>query len=399
MSAPSSPGLPEALERAAKALRSHAERIRPANGDPAQLLELLDADAGARVLEWLLIHEPEAGAELAGAWSEDAASGAAPLLRVESEALPKLAQKVLRRALHRLRSRGVVVPEKRPPEVVAKLPPIGDDLETAMVSAIDPRGTRIAYLVETHPSGGARLFEIMLDEERGVLECEAYTTGRSKARKFLREFGRREGFPTIEAPPESVRALVERIASDQPAHRPLPRAFSEWRSRVADPPEGAATPGGLAREGLGDQVAPGHVERAAELVRSRELGPWPPEAERVNEIAERLAEIGRRRIIVSEPQRRQQVREELEQALGGVFEGRFATATARRFEETAYVLWKRGAVDDAKACLAAARVFREEKLEDNPVARTMLEALLEPVLRKLEEEAKSEEERSLLVKP
>jgi hypothetical protein len=399
MSASLSPGLPEALERAAKALRSHADRIRPANGDPAQLLELLGADAGARVLEWLLIHEPEAGAELAGAWSEDTAGGAAPLLRVESEALPKVAKKALRRSLHRLRSRGVAVPEKRPSQVVAKLPPIGDDLETAMVSAIDPRGTRIAYLVETHPSGGARLFEIMLDEERGVLECEAYTTGRSKARKFLREFGRRDGFPTIEAPPESVRALVERIASCQPADRPLPRAFSEWRSRVADPPEGTATPGGLAREALGDEAEPGQVERAAELVRKRELGPWPPEAERLNETAERLAEIGRRRIIVSEPHRREQVSEELEQALGGVFEDRFATATARRFEETAYVLWKGGAVDDAKACLAAARLFREKTPADNPVARTVLEVLLEPVLRKLEEETKSEEERSLLVKP
>jgi hypothetical protein len=93
------------------------------------------------------------------------------------------------------------------------------------------------------------------------------------------------------------------------------------------------------------------------------------------------------------------VSEELEQALDGVFEDRFALATARRCEETAYVLWKGGAVDDAKACLAAARLFREKTPADNPVARTMLEVLLEPVLRKLEEETKSEEERSLLVKP
>jgi hypothetical protein len=399
MSAASSLGLPEALERAASALRSQADRIRPANGDPAQLLELLDADDAASVLEWLMVHEPEAGAELADSWSEGPAGGAAPLLRVDSEALPKAGKKVLRRALHRLRSRGVALPEKGPSQVVAKLPPIGDDLETAMISGIDPRGTRIAYLAETHPSGGVRLFEIMLDEERGVLECEAYTTGRSKARKFLREFGRREGFTAIEAPPESVRALVERIASRQLPDRPLPRAFSEWRSRVAAPPDGTATPGELARAALGGDAEPGQVERAAELVRKRELGPWPPESELLNEVAERLAEVGRGRIIVSEPHRREQVNDVLQETLGRVFAERFASATAQRFEESAYVLWKGGAVEDAKACLATARVFREKAPGDNPVARTMLEVLLEPVLSKLEEETKSEEERSLLVKP
>ena len=164
-------------------------------------------------------------------------------------------------------------------------------------------------------------------------------------------------------------------------------------------PDGAATPGELARAALGDEAAPGQVERAAELVRKRELGPWPPEAELLNETAERLAEIGRGRIIVSEPHRREQVNGVLEEALGRVFAEGFATATAQRFEESAYVLWKGGAVEDARACLATARVFREKTPAENPVARTMLEVLLEPVLSKIEEETKGEEERSLLVKP
>ena len=43
MSAQSGVGLPEALERAASALPAEADAIRPANGDPAQLLDLLGA--------------------------------------------------------------------------------------------------------------------------------------------------------------------------------------------------------------------------------------------------------------------------------------------------------------------------------------------------------------------
>ena len=163
-------GLPEALERAAAALPAHADGVRPANGDPARLLELLGAAAAARVLEWLLCHEREAGAELAAAWAEDPETGAESLRQVADDALPKESKKVLRRALHRLRSRGVAVPRDRPSSVVARLPSLADDLSAAMVSAIDPRGSRLVYLLESNPSGGARLFEVMLDDERGVME-------------------------------------------------------------------------------------------------------------------------------------------------------------------------------------------------------------------------------------
>ena len=114
MSSLSGVGLPEALERAASALPADADAIRPANGDPARLLELLDAEAAARVLRWLLTNEPADGAELAGAWAEDPEAGLAALLRVTEERLPKAGRKALRRAHHRLRSRGVELPEAEP---------------------------------------------------------------------------------------------------------------------------------------------------------------------------------------------------------------------------------------------------------------------------------------------
>ncbi|HEY8153469.1 MAG TPA: hypothetical protein VII72_05005, partial [Myxococcota bacterium] len=244
-------GLPEALERAATALPGDADGIRPANGDPAALLRALDAEAAARVLGWLLANEPEAGAELADTWAEDPDAASGPLPRLQAGALPKVGRKALSRARHRLRSRGIEIPEAQPAAVVAKLPPIEEELRAAFVSAVDPRGTRLAYLVESNPAGGVRLFELVLDEERGVLEFEAYATGRSKARQFLRDLRARERFPAVEAPADAVRALVQRIAEGQPASRPHPRGFIEFRAQVAEPAAGARTPGELAREALG----------------------------------------------------------------------------------------------------------------------------------------------------
>ena len=102
MSPPMDIGLPEALERAAIALSADADAIRPANGDPSQLIELLDVEGATRVLEWLLANEPSAGCELAEAWIDDSESSAEPVLRANPDGLPKSARKALRRARHRL---------------------------------------------------------------------------------------------------------------------------------------------------------------------------------------------------------------------------------------------------------------------------------------------------------
>jgi len=391
-------GLAEALERAASALRDHARAIRPANGDPAQLLEALGPEAGARVLAWLLAHEPVDGEELAAAWAEDESAGVPALRRVEAESLPKPARKVLRRVLHRLRSRGVELPSEAPPALVAKLPPLEDTLAAASVSPIDPRGTRAAYLVEPHPSGGARMFELMLDAERGVVGLEVYQTGRSEVRRFLRQIGRNAEFPAAPVPRESLRALVERAAAAQPADRPLPRGFAEWRSHIAAPPEGARTPGELAAEALGEEPTPERLRRAAELVRSREIGPWPPQGEVLQSLAERLLENAKGQIVVAAAVRREQAARTLDQAVESIYAGPHAARVAICFQETAYLFWKGGREEDARAALAAARAFASGPEASAPVARAILEVTLGPVLERLDQEIAGEEEGSRLVK-
>jgi hypothetical protein len=391
-------GLAEALERAASALREHAREIRPANGDPARLLEALGPEAGARVLAWLLENEPADGEELAAAWAEDEPAGVAALRRIEAQALAKPARKALRRVLHRLRSRGVEIPADSPAALVAKLPPLEDTLAAAIVSPIDPRGTRAAYLVEPHPAGGARMFELVLDAERGVVGLEVYQAGRSQVRRFLRGITRSADLPAVPVPRDSLRALVERAAAAQPADRPLPRGFAEWRSHIAAPAEGARTPGELAAEALGAEPSAELLRRAVELVRSREIGPWPPQGEVLQSLAERLLGSAKGPLVVAAPVRWSQVARTLDQAVESIYAGPHAARAARCFEETAYVLWKSGREEEAKAALAAARAFEAGPGTSAPVARAMLEVTLAPVLERLEQEIAGEDERSRMVK-
>lgn len=376
-------GLPDALERAACALEGDADAIRPANGDPARLFEGLREEGAARVLTWLLAHEPAAGEELALAWAEDD-SGAAPVvLGLEAGSLPKSARKPLRRVLHRLRSRGLALPEpERPGERVARLPSLDEDLREGRVSALDPRGSRVVYLAQGHPSGGARLFEIFLDDQQGLLEFEVYSTGRSRVRRFLRDFERAGRLPGASAPPESVQALVARALAVHPEQRLLPRGFSEWRSRLTPRDAGAAVPGALVRAALGaHDDAAASLAAACRWLRAGEIGPWPPPQAGLLPIAERIAESGKSALTVSGAARREQVDRALEQACREIFDEAFAEVTALRLEETAYLLWRADREADARMALAAADVFRGPERADNALARELLEVLFAPVLR------------------
>jgi len=387
MSPPSGVGLPEALERAASSLAADADAIRPANGDPSALLAELSPEAAVRVLRWLLEHQPEDGSELADAWCEDEESGAAAVLAVDEAGLAKAGRKVLRRIRHRLRSRGVEIPEAPPRPTVATLPRVEEAIDAAVLSPLDPRGHRAVFLVTSHPSGGARVFELVLDEAEGVLDCRVYSAGRSKVRQFLKEF---EGQgAAVSAPSDSVRAWIARVATIEPKGRSAPRMFSEWRSDLTRCAEGTPTPGELAREALGASEDPADLDRALELVREGQVGPWPPAPDLLQAIVAKLDELAEGTLIVSPEARREQADGVLADALPRIYVEPHGERTAARFEEAAYGLWKGGSEDDARACLAAAASFRSGAPAESPLARTMLEVVLEPALRKLEESAEA----------
>jgi hypothetical protein len=385
-------GLPEALERAASALPEHADAIRPANGDPQALGRSLERAAAVRVLAWLLQHEPGAGVELASAWAEAVEEGACLLREVDACELPKPARKALRRALHLLRSRGVALPEVPSAPRVAALPRVQDALDAALLTPIDPRGTRGVYLATSHPGGGARLFELVIDDDRGVIDCHVYSAGRSAVRKFLRDAERREQFAVVPAPSDSVRVLVARAAARHGPESPPPRSFAGLRSRLSAAPEAAESPGEIVRRALAERAAatPESAQRVVALVEQGSLGPWPPRDAVLSDAAAQLTEHGHSVLAMSAAQREEQLVRALEVVAQRIFDAPYTALTARRFEESAYVYWKSGGLDDAVACLSAARSLSESTRPENPVVRALLERMLAPTLASLRGDAEPE---------
>ena len=389
--------LAAALERAAEALPGEADAIRPANGDPRRLLASLGPAGAARVASWLFAHEVEDAAELADAWL-DLEDGPAALLAIAEAPLPKPGRKLLRRARHQLKSKGVAVPDPAPAPTVARLPRVEDALVAAAVTAPDPFGACLVYLVESHPGGGARLFEIALAEGRGILGVDVYSAGRSKVRAFLREVTAGRRLAAVEVAPEAARALVARTAAAQPADRPLPPGYREWQAQLRDVPAGAQTPGELARAALAD-AGDTDLAPALALVAEGRVGPWPVR-EVLEGVAKRIQEIGESPLVVAGGHRREQVDEAIGAAMEQTFAAEGGARIAALFRHAAYVFWQRDDEPAARAALAAAARFEEGRPAENPLARALFERPLQGLLDRLAEQGDSADEgTSLLVKP
>ena len=379
--------LADALERAASELAEHEDAVRDANGDPERLLETLGSPGATTVLAWLLDNEVEAGEELAIAWTESEA-GAAPLQAIDASALSKPGRKVLRKALHRLRSRGVAVASAEAAPVVARVGAVEDSFDRALVSPLDPRGARMAYLVEAHPAGGARMYEAVLDETRGIVDFRVYSAGRSKVREFLKDVATRSQTAMLDVGSSELRALIARAAARQQPDRPAPRAFIEHRTQLGLDAD-AATPGDRAADHFGDVPADTDLlEGLADRIRVGAVGPWPPDFELLRKLGEdvraHLDELGEGAVLSGDAQQastRELLGRAAEDVFGGDDANGFGEITAARLRETAFVLWRRDREDEARQCLAGAAAFAGgAPASDNAAAIAFLEVLVAPLV-------------------
>lgn len=364
--------LPERLEQAAEALPGDADAIRPANGDPQRLWTGLGPEAAQRVLSWLFANAPDEAIELADEWLDEA-GGAAVVAAIDEADLPKPGRKALRRLLHAARSRGLaVVRSEGAPSKVARLPDLEEEISAGYVSSLDPRGARLVYLLESSPAGGAHVFEALVDLERGLVDFQLYRAGRRQVRDFIRDVTRRKGgYAAVEVEPLAVRALIARAVAAHPASRPFPKPFPEWRSRLTKGAEGASTPGELAREALGSEATDEQIERLVAEIRDRAIGPWPP----APDVMEAPVQALRDRAKTAGDEAIDSLEDWTRETIHSLYPGERASVHAERFEECAYLYWRRGDEDTARACLATAAELRSGRGAEAPAVRALGESI------------------------
>lgn len=374
--------LPESLERAATELTELADKIRPANGDPHRLLDELAADEAGQLLAWMLDQATDDAVELVEEWGESDA-GVELLLGVSDAGVSKAGRKLLRKAKHRLRSQGIAVEAAAPPATRVKKSVMasGDKWQVAHVSSPDFRGARMGYIVESHPSGGARLFEIRFDEGRGLLDFKIYNAGRSKVRGFLKSLTENSGRRLFEVDRDALRALIWRASQAQPTDRPLPTSYIEWRTRLfSDELERVQTPGDQIRKALGEGDLPSALVALAGEVKAGRLGPWPPQTSWVGDWMDK----GRDAVdgLEGEP-RATAIDTWIEDVTNALDADSDQALIGRHLDELAWVKSQEGDEDGAKAMLAVSGALESDAEISKAFTRARVESLFEPYLASL----------------
>jgi len=329
---------------------------------------------------------PEAGARLAAL---EARSG-------------KQVRREIRRALYKLEQRGLwSSPEPPPPPSTNEL--LGRRVEEpeGWLSAIDFAGNRLAWLARPLSHGVATLSAVVNDLS-GIRELHAGETTRKALAQARKELADKHDLTLVEAPWAHVDALVAR-AFDATADRSGCSDYPQARALVVPHPPTSAPPPPV--DALVDRaLAAADAEalaRSADALAEHELATWLLPLEWMKPTLEELDSTQQSVLVLSRAQKDERLRSIIEHAVDEILgEPSRREIYAGRLDESAYLLARRGALDLARALVAAsAATSAGQPIRAVPVLAELTRRSLSLALQVEAERARDTARSSLVVSP
>lgn len=331
-------------------------------------------------------------ARLLAAIGEEAAD---VLSRAEERAVSREGRKAFRRALHRLRSRGIRVntprPEGRRP---GRLPETPMEEGEGLLGPIGARGERMIVLRTAGAAPGVH--QVLASDEKGLLRAETLRGPKGALRRVMGELRRRAPVPLVSASEGSVRELLGRLLrTGDTAGGPGSEALREELDRSSG---SGATPGEEIRERL---TGPAMPEALAEVelrrrIEKGEVLPWLLVGPSLERAARELQDLRTSRLVLPAAQSRARQEEAMQRVLEEVLDDATRERFATRLEETAFLLEGRGDGDGARAALAVAGRVRSSP---RPGRVEFMRLLVELSLERAGQEIRQGEESRLIVSP
>lgn len=261
-----------------------------------------------------------------------------------------------RKALHRLREAGVEVPEARAAKPsVWKLPP-EDTLPPSLMTAPDPFGHRVVWLLRDGRGGGLTVAQAALSEEDGVSELVVVEMGRARWRELRKDLYEDEGLWLADVPWETAAAVIRESLLVDPEDE-------EVRSRLSDLfpllGEVEALSGPHPVHAL-LQDAPPVADGGEDLLDLAALDQWVPPSDVFRELLEAVTQARTGVLTVSDAQRAEQIETAIDRVTGRYFDADLRARYRRRLEDLAWVVAMRGARDAAARVVAGALALSTE---------------------------------------
>jgi hypothetical protein len=352
---------PEQL-RAAQQWLEEALRVEPSSGLLPQVMDQATPVPLPAVVEALsTLATPEA---------------ATLLTQIAAQTNAKEIQKAARRALYRLKTRGVDTESVRvggPRKSVLEVPKL--PIVIALASQIDFAGNRALYLARRRPFSGLVLVNLIINDQHGVLDCHALPVTKKELTRLVADIRADDRLTHVELPATYAQQLVEEsYRRNLSTGTPVPQDFQGLHDLIGMPDtpwEQGPIYHLINPEEIRGQ--PAWLSLSGQLLDVKEFQGWhvPPEA--VQSYREEVRRSADSLIIVSPALQQERQEGVQKRALREIFDPDSCARYRSRLEEMAYLLWQTKRPDEARRAFASALALQGEGVD--PAEHPFLRAL------------------------
>jgi hypothetical protein len=369
---------PDALLQQLRDPNRETQEIASAAGvareDAGRAARLVLGIAKAKAEDVLTLPVPLALAVLRAALS----AGRADVLAAAAGHASKEVAKEGKRALWKLRARGVEVPE---PQRTAPVAPATAP-ETPLpcyASTIDGQGERAIWVARNVPGKGVEVAQAVLSDVKGLTELHVGVLGRKEYRTFTKDLverGRAMGVTEVDR--EVAKALVAAARQlNDASSTPPPQGADAWLARAG--PAATLQDPAARFAPLADEEERAAVETAARLHELPLLHGWLADEDALRALAAKLDEIAVSPLYIDERQRAEAGARAIADATASYFDEAARRRWASRLFTVADHLDRAGDAAHARLAAATARaLLAGGDIARIPFARLLVEKAFPP---------------------
>jgi hypothetical protein len=313
----------------------------------------------------------------------------------------KKVQKIIKRALYRLKSRGIAMEEVEPRREASILQPLKREPSRGFGNGYDMAWNRFLLLSIPHAGHGLTVLHGLISDAEGLLNFSGGEMSRKEFKGFFEEVQKASPTPLVEIEPSYVGFLFDQAYQLRLKKGGVPsQDYLHLKGEVERVKQEYAKPfiyGLLKAEELaGDDRV---LRRGGDLLKADLFQSWRIEEEQIRPYADEVWEAEESKIVLNQAQKEVRFQAIYQRALSELFSGEKRFLYKRRLEEMAYLLFKLGKEEEARISLAAAVDLEKplNLLQPNPFLFQLVTKSIFTLLAEAYE--KKQKEPSLIVKP
>jgi hypothetical protein len=313
----------------------------------------------------------------------------------------KKARRMIKRALYRLKNRGIVVEEVSSDKDRSIFRPLPGEANEGFGSGIDFLGYRVLWLILPHPGRGLGVMHGVVSDREGIVDFSQEEMGRKGFRTFFKEVKEKNPFPIVEIEPSYVACLfAQAYQLNLEKKGTSPQAYLQAKSEIERIKKDYAKP--LIYSYLRAEDVAGDdrlLRKGADLLKADVFSSWRIEEEQIRPYADEVREAEESKIVLHPGQKEVRFQGIYQKALTELFSGGKRFLYQRRLEEMAYVFFKLGKEEEAKISLSVAMDLAKPL---NPIQPSpfLFQLVMKSIFGLLTEaNEKKSKEVSLIVKP